>query len=89
MHFCSYLVGVVTKNLFLNLIHITINRYILNMNNTIINKPLVLRIFEDFRYDLLKAIAVIIFIAASLYYSNTESGKYYFQNRTNTTMLKK
>ncbi|HEY3249482.1 MAG TPA: hypothetical protein VGK25_00045 [Ignavibacteria bacterium] len=59
------------------------------MNNTIINKPLVLRIFEDFRYDLLKAIAFIILVAASIYYSNEESGKYYFQNRSNSTILNK
>jgi len=50
------------------------------MNNSLLDKPFFYKFFEVFRYDLLKAIAIVSLIAASIYYSNIESWKYYPQH---------
>ena len=59
------------------------------MTDTTINEPVVTKIFENFRYDLLKAVIFIIIIAATIIYANSESGKYYPEKRGRNTLLQK
>lgn len=60
-----------------------------NMANTALNEPIVTKLFENFRYDLLKAVIFIIIFAATIIYANSESGKYYPQKHVKSTIIKK
>ena len=42
------------------------------MNSTIINESFITKLLEDFRYDLIKAIAFILLFTAAIIYANTE-----------------
>ena len=59
------------------------------MTDTTIKEPVVTKLFENFRYDLLKVIAFIVILAVTIIYANSESGKYYSDNPNKTTLLKK
>jgi len=59
------------------------------MTDTTLNEPVVTKIFENFRYDLLKVLVFIIIFAATIIYTNSESNKYYPQMHGKTSLLKK
>ena len=59
------------------------------MTDTTIKEPVVTKIFESFRYDLLKAVIFIFIFTAIIIYANSESGKYYPEKRGRNTLLQK
>lgn len=59
------------------------------MMNFVKNDSIVVKILEDFRYDLLKAFIILLILTATVLYSNTESSKYYNNSRQNLQVIEK
>jgi hypothetical protein len=58
------------------------------MEKKLTDKPIIIKILKDFRFELLKALILILIFTASVLYSNVQSNKYYYYNHQELFMQK-